>query len=458
MIRWPGLVSRRGFSRGLGLSLAGTFLAPLYDWLVAEALGATAPTRLIVVSAGAGLLRQDYLPTGGETSFVLPESLKPLEPYRNELLLMESFYNPFNKDLHGNGWATLSMRGSPAQDSGFGSEQGGAYARPGGISFDRFVARKIGAAFPVSSVNLALYGRAERAQLHLSADGPDAVYPAEMNPVRGHANLLGSVSEGSAIDDAAARRARATDARLLAFLKDEAARFRSALAGPERGKAEQILTSIAEYERKLAPVPPGACKATAPLTAAGLDRPSINGDVLKATVEAQVDLLVNALACGRTAVGALSLFANAASHRMWTFLGEEKGGETGVHGHQHRRGASPASAALVVAIQRYQFGLIARIWERLRAIPEAGGTMADNTLLLFANSGGGIHHRGHDAHPMLLLGNPGKRLRTGRWLRLPPKQHSMSDGFVTAARALGLTVDAFGAPEHSRGPVPGTLV
>src|SRR5262249_5557844 len=51
------------------------------------------PKRLIIFGHTEGTYRKAWLPTGGETNFVLSDVLKPLDPWRSRLLVLDGFSN-----------------------------------------------------------------------------------------------------------------------------------------------------------------------------------------------------------------------------------------------------------------------------------------------------------------------------------------------------------------------------
>jgi hypothetical protein len=166
-------------------------------------------------------------------------------------------------------------------------------------------------------------------------------------------------------------------------------------------------------------------------------------------LRALVDTSVNALIAGLTRVSTVSILGNSGSFKGWLF---PDGSKVLHHNVMHSGGGSAA-----VRMDKVFAGEAVHIWERLRAVPEGGGTMADNTLLLFLNSGGGVHHGGHNNHCMILLGSAGGYFRTGRYLTIPPMRHAVSDLYVSVANAMDVPIRTFGDPGICKGPLPGLV-
>jgi hypothetical protein len=71
------------------------------------------------------------------------------------------------------------------------------------------------------------------------------------------------------------------------------------------------------------------------------------------------------------------------------------------------------------------------------------------------NTGGGLHHRGFDRHPLILLG--GRAGSAGRYLDYPEGRHCMSEAYVSIANAMGVPTEKFGDPRFCPGALAGLL-
>ena len=71
-------------------------------------------------------------------------------------------------------------------------------------------------------------------------------------------------------------------------------------------------------------------------------------------------------------------------------------------------------------IRAFHFSLIARFMQKLQSIPEGGGTMLDNTVVVYLSDGAETHHSRCFEWPMVVLGNVRQKLNTaGRYIVLP---------------------------------------
>lgn len=437
---------RRGFLGAMGLGAGAALLAPMFRGLHATARAdAATPYRFVVVTDGNGFEERFWSNPGAtETSFALPDVLSPLERHRADLTFVSPLYNPYNPNIHGSGWATLSVVGS--EDTQFEGGDGTNFPMPSGISLDRHLARTLSASAPFDSINLGLVdncGTVTSRGSHVSADGRGAEYPLEVDPVRAYDRLFASLVEGAPEGEAILRRRRS----LLDFVGRDVERFSTRLGAEDRRKTEQYLASIRAMELRLA-AHQLAC-GEIPRPDPGTSDQREWGPVNHGAIDAHLEVTANALACGVTNVAAISVFGGASSYCQWNELGADGVGHHDVH-HAERD-------EVLGAVHRYTAEKVASFWDRLRAIPEGEGTLADRTVLLFLNSGGGGHHTGRYTIPAMVLGNLGGRLRSGRWVTYARDEHCVSDLFVTLIQALGIEESTFGNPEVCRGPLAGWL-
>jgi Protein of unknown function (DUF1552) len=387
------------------------------------------PQRVIFFVDGNGWGHQGHLRDSetlavtprSETDWDLPAVLSPLLPFQKELNVMRRFSNGTGRNLHGNGWGTLSSTASLDGNQ-----------RPGGVSIDRHLGRALfaGDAFP--SLVFALSERSGSAPICCACDGPGQVAPAFTSPLRAWQTLFGSVGDGNA--DVV--KATAGERSLLDSVCNDIVNARKTLAGPEAQKLDQLLTSCRDFEQQLA-------KKLAILEKQGVPVPpsgKIEGmsGLKKELIRAQTELSIQALSFGLTHVVHLSMMGFDAHNAGW--------GDIGVPGDAHENIAHMKVANWVRAdydnaiLKVFQFksAELAYLWQRLKSIPEGGGTMADNSLVVWINSGGGKHHNGNDYIPVVTLGTLGGRVRAGRYLNYPFKERKMGDFFTGLAHAMGL--------------------
>lgn len=407
--------------------------------LLPEAMGATAARkRFILISNGNGILQRQFTFTArSETDFdMTPVFTETMGALKNQLVVAHKFYNPHDRALHGNQWATFSVMPSSNQS---GEKRG----PPGGISIDRFLAGKIGAKDAFQST---AQGIAEGSNvLCLSSDGVNRPFPAIGNPVKAYETFFGA----GATAGTDANKLLAQDKSLLDFIAADVTRMNARLAGTEKAKLDQYTTSLRGVERQLkelAMARGGCTQPAKPLAEA--NKSSLN----PAVVEAHIDVAFAAQMCGLTRVSHISILGMEGPHNSYGWLGDTMGHHNQHHGNNFE---------MLNKIDTFILGNVARMATKLQGVPEAFGggmgTMLDNSLVVHINCCGGTHHNGQDTHPIITLGKAGGAMKTGRYLTFPTKKHCIGDAFVSFANAMDVPITTFGDPMHTKGPLPGYL-
>lgn len=436
-------IRRRDFFGRLGLGAGAAMLLPFTRSLVREARAdGPLPNRLVIFTQGNGFRREHHVPVadGEPSSFVLGGAnmhpvFEPLAPYADDLLLLEQFYNPHDRALHGNQWATLSMRPSPNQE-------GEMRGPPGGISIDRYVATERDLGDPFSSIAL---GIAEGNNvLCVSADGLEQPFPAYGSPVEAYNAYFSGVGKGGGTLVPPSERLQ-RDQSLLDHIRGDARKLEGELRGRELEKVQQLQESLFSLEGQLEALYETQAQCEDPQPPPdSVDNANLDPE----TVAAHGEVLFNTLLCGLTHVAHFSILGREGPHNRYGWLGDTVG-----HHESHHQG----HVDVLAAIDTWMLSQLAALRARLEQVPEGDGTMADHTVIVYINCCGGIHHNGQDTHPVVMLGNAGGQLQTGRYLSYERGEHSLGDVYVSLANLMGLDIDVFGTPEHCKGPLPGLV-
>ncbi len=162
--------------------------------------------------------------------------------------------------------------------------------------------------------------------------------------------------------------------------------------------------------------------------------------------QAMTDVMALALACDQTRV-----FSNFITSPVNNLLYE--GAEKGHHQLTHEEvGDQPQVHKIVLTlIEEY-----ARLLDGLKAIPEGGGTLLDNTLILATTdtSEGRVHSL--DEYPIVLAGSAGGSFKSGVHYR--EKDANATKVLITIQQALGIDVTKFGVGDGQAEGGIGTLL
>jgi hypothetical protein len=135
------------------------------------------------------------------------------------------------------------------------------------------------------------------------------------------------------------------------------------------------------------------------------------------------------------------MFNNDLSRMDFGFLRPGSSDLTNMHGMSHAGGADYA------LMNRFHAEMYAHLLTRLRDASEGESSVLDNSCVMFCSSlmSGGAHDR--TQMPVLLAGNLGGELKTGRTLtynKAPEGQRRLCNLFAKLASGYGLKSHAFG--------------
>lgn len=447
------MLSRRQLLKSASLGAGGILLAPVLEKLRAEAGGLeqATPQRFVFVVRANGLRTWGLAPEGREKdgdsrhrqeSFFetslkdrkLHDSLKSLEPLKDQVTIVNGLSNKAAavSDPHGAHYGTLGA---------YRSAQG---APPAAETIDGALSKVLPGIFTHLGFKMA---KATELIAHpsVSAAGKGKTLPFYCSPMMAYQELFGNLAADKKLKEAAE-----LDRHLLDFMVDDVKRAKQSLAQPEREKLDHYLNgfeTLRDRSVKLAQlddsvrvhIPSVTDKYSSPI---GTHR-----------LEAHFDLAAAALIAGLTSV--VTFDADDLEGR-YEGLGL---GEKTVHGIGHLAddykegrdsnfadGTDGVGARNIV--RKFQIDLIAGLAEKLNAVPEGDGTMLDNTLIVFLSDSGQQHHANYEHFPMVMVGNIGGKLNTGRYLHYPsykqPGNRTLGSLYNTFLHAAGFPRDGFG--------------
>ena len=358
----------------------------------------------------------------------LSDVMKPLEPFRKRVSILQGINSGFSVYHKGQYQALGGFQGRRRNSR-----------ETLGPTVDSLLARALRR--PVPHVCLGHEPKAPSgvAYIPTSAEGPGKPIPFFTKPKRAYKELFGVVDKGAAKNEYDVR----TD--LLDFFAEDAKRLRAKIAGPERAQLDRYLNAfdslrrsrkeveaISDQLRKHAPKPPQEIDANATMK----------------------------VGAGNTEIAIASLLSgltNVVTLRFDLLGSTSYEGIGGLHG-----GVGHGQVKNIIAARRkicgFHFEQIARIAKALQSIPEGDGTMLDNTLILYTSDNGETHHSSGVNYPVMLLGDLGGRLKSGRYFapgngkvdRGKPGYTRLGDLWATLLAAAGQPYKSFGIPVNGQ--------
>jgi hypothetical protein len=449
-------LSRRTFLHGAG----GVALAlPLLDVMMPR--GARAqdelPRRIVFEFKPNGDETNRRFVTQGERDFVFDEFLAPLEPYRNELLLLNRldkriFELPTAEraDNHQQGGVALAPWPSGEGDFPVGGEER-TIGYVLGPSADYVIGERVLEVNPTVPHRHLVFRVGEREnniwnlQSHAGPVGTKNPMFPETDPFVAYARLFGTADDPAAAEDVARRLSMRKSMLDLVFAENQA--LVSALPASDRAKIQQFTQSLRDLERTLEPpVMTAACNPSA-FTGDPVDPYSpANHEVLGRTFQRLIAL---SFACDLTRSVSFA-WAGCASNRVYSNLGLNESH----HDISHK--STDEAFAQIRMIHRHLWTLSTGLYDALKATPEGDGTVWDNTLVVNWNElGQGDVHSANDSLVVFAGGSSGY-FSKGRLLDYR-NEVGFTEMLTSCFHYMGFSdVETFGDPRLSTGgPIPG---
>jgi hypothetical protein len=121
-----------------------------------------------------------------------------------------------------------------------------------------------------------------------------------------------------------------------------------------------------------------------------------------------------------------------------------------LHDVGHNKGVGPFTAEEVRdKVRRHHMEVVDTIVSRLKSVPEDGGSMFDNTLLLYFPDNGETHHSNGAEWPFIALAGSNCRLNiAGKYIRLPgygqEGHKTLGNWYTTILNAYGNPIEHYG--------------
>jgi len=428
-------LDRRSVLRGMGASLA---LPALDAMTPAYAAPEAPPLRLGFAYVPNGVTLAEWTPAGEGREFELGRILKPLEPWRERIVVLSGLAQR-NGNALGDGPGDHARAGGAYLTGVHPRKTAGADIH-NGVSVDQLAAQAIGDRTRLASLEL---GCEESRTVGNCDSGYSCAYtnsiswrsattpmPPETNPRMAFERLFGADEVPL---DAEARARRLADRRSVLDVVLGRARSLSRELGPsDRRKLDEYLGGVREIERQIERAEADPRQVEAPFAKpAGM--PAEFADY----VRLMLDLQVAAFAADLT--------------RLVTFMVGREGSlqaypEIGVpdshHPLTHHRG-QPDLVERVTKINTFHVELFAHLLERLAATREGDGTLLDHVAIVYGSGLSDGDRHTHEDLPVLVAGGANGKIAGGRHV-VYPADTPMTNLFLTLLDQMGVSVPSLG--------------
>ncbi|MFG0287967.1 MAG: DUF1552 domain-containing protein [Rhodopirellula sp. JB044] len=430
--------SRRRFLKQTGISAAAAHFA--FN-LPSLAFGA-APTgrkRLVIVFSPNGVIPDHFWPTVGKKEQEAPlefkRILKPLEPFRDQMVTMHGLCNQIQGDGDGH------MRGIGCLLTGVelfpGDIQGGSDTPAGwsqGISIDQFLKQQLQSdpktrtRFGSLEFGVMVPDRADT-WTRMSYSGPNQPVAPIDDPYKMFDKLYGQAKNRELL------------ASVLDDLTDDFKKLEKMVSVEDRRLLRQHQELVRKVEKDL------KVELAAQTDQIGHAVPELppnvedQNDNMPEITRMQIELMVNSFAADFARIATLQITNSVGGAKMrWLDI------DNGHHAISHEPDSNVEAYEHLIQINTWYCEQVAMLARRLSETPEPGGdgSMLDNTTIIWTNELGKGNSHTRNNIPFVLIGG-GLGIRGNRALDFKRTPHNRF--LMTVAERMGFPQESFGNPD-----------
>ncbi len=431
--------TRREFIRDLGI---GTAALPFI--LNLPSLGMAnqrqRKQRLVIMFSPNGVVTDMFWPDVEGKLGSLKESLKPLEPFKDRTLILHGVCDKVRGD------GDAHMRGIGCLLTGTelfpGNIQGGSDT-PAGWAKGNSIDQEIKSHLQTDPATRTRFGSLEFGVLvpqradtwtRMVYAGPNKPIAPIDDPYQIFAKLYGRKKDQESLKS------------ILDDLQDDLHKVSRVVSAEDRRLLEEHASFVREMEQELKESKSQEVGHAVPELEPGVKK---ENDNMPQVSKMQIELLVNSFSADFTRVATLQ-FTNSVGQARMRWLGVNESH----HELSHKPDNDRPSQEYLTRINRWYCGQLAYLVKRLGETPEpgGGGSLLDNTLLVWTNELGKGNSHTLDNIPFVLVGN-GLDFKMGRFVKYPKVAHNRL--LLSLAHGMGHPVKQFGNPNLcGEGPLP----
>ena len=432
-------LSRRAVLRGLGATMS----LPLLDAMVpafrpTRLSAASSLPRLVTVYVPNGIQMEHWTPTIEGTGFDFPQTLAPLEVFRDQLLVLSGLVHQTAYPLPGEGAGDHARAAACYLTGVHPKKTEGADIRAG-VSMDQIAAQHLGTETQLASLELGCdpnyflgacdagysgaYGNT------LSWRTETTPLPVEINPRAVFERMFGDADDTSS---SARRRRIEEDRSILDGLRRDVSRLEADLGPGDRHKLSQYLEAVRDAERRIQKAEQQIGREL-PV----IERPAGIPDDYADHVRLMFDLQLLAFQTDLTRITTF-IMSREVSSRTYPELGVPDPHHPMSH---HQDDATKMEK--LAKINAFHISLFAHFLDRLRATSDGDGNLLDQVMITYGCGISDSNQHLHDNLPMLVAGGGSGQIGGGRHLRYPDDT-PMTNLFLSLLGKMGVPLDQLG--------------
>jgi hypothetical protein len=428
-------LDRRTLLRSAGIAVA----LPLMDAMIpaftpmAKAAEALRPKRFVGIWHPHGAAPGYWSPLQTGSDFEFSYITKPLEPFRNRVVLISGLDVP----------EAFSTEEEPGGNHARGAVfLSGARARRNAVSpylgetIDQVIAKKYGQDTILGSIQLGVedagnYGNCNWGYScaytnSMSWISPTQPLPTEINPRVAFERLFG---DGASAEER--QRGRERNASVLDSVAEKIPGLKRQLGHSDQTKLDLYLENIRELERRIQIAMGNSVAEPTEEVPFGIPQSKdvhfkLMYDLIALAFEGDIT---------RSATFMLGRDLSSITHPESGFTG-------GWHGTSHH-GDTPANIANYAKVNRYHVANLAYFMDKLSKIEDIEGNALDNVLIYKGSNMGNSHRHAHEKVPVILAGGIDGTFRGNRHISYPDNVERTSNMLLSILHLYGIEADSF---------------
>ncbi|HLY74684.1 MAG TPA: DUF1552 domain-containing protein [Planctomycetota bacterium] len=431
-------ISRRTVLRGLGVAVALPALEAMTPVRAFAGETPKPPLRMAFFSIPNGVNNAYWFPKDVGSTYVLPKTLAPMEPVKDDLLVISGLAHDKAK-ANGDGPGDHA-RSNATYLTGCQARKTDGRDIRAGISVDQLAAERLGAKTRLASIELgcekgAMAGNCDSGyscaySSSISWKSPTLPMPKEINPRSVFTRLFGDPNQ------LAEERDRAKQAMyrrsVLDLVSADANTLDQDLGLADRRKLEEYLEAVRSVEKQIQ-----AAEKEESRRMPAMEAPDGIPGEFPAYVKLMLDLLVVAFQSDTSRI-ATFVMANEGSNRTFPWIEVRDG-----HHSLSHHGGNVEKTEKIQKVDQFYVEQFAYFVRRMKSIPEGDGSLLDNSMLVYGGAIGDGNRHNHDELPILVAGKAQGTIVTGRHLRYP-RGTPLCNLFLSMLDRVGVKEETFG--------------
>jgi hypothetical protein len=427
--------SRREFLRKVGV---GAAVLPFVANLSSLGWASTGrrKQRLVVIFSPNGIVPWNFWPDEQGENFTFKDILKPLEPYKDQALVLKGVCDKVRGD------GDNHMRGMGCLLTGIelfpGNIQGGSHT-PAGWARGHSIDQEIRSYLQKDPATRTRFGslefgvmvpdRADTWTRMVYAGSNRPIAPID-DPYAMFQKLYGQVKD------------QETLVSILDDLKADLDKVRSQVSTDDRRLIDEHATFVRSMEEELRHTNSEALDHAVPELESGVKE---DNDNIPKISRMQIDLMVNSFVADFSRIATLQI-TNSVGQPKMRWLGIDEGH----HELSHKGNDDKDAQDKLTKINTWYCEQMAYLVKRLAETPEPGGegTLLDNTTVVWTNELGQGNSHTLDNIPFVLCGG-GLGFKTGRSIHYKNEPHNRL--LMSLAHGFGHHIEQFGNPDFCKG-------